>query len=100
MGKYGGYYRKPTKSSEERRRISPVWRGIGFAFMVVVPFMAYAGAMLLLDANKQQKWFAIPQDLILKNYSDPLLFVKIVTTLLLAFLGFMIIFFIGFYFKI
>ena len=95
MGKYGGYYRKPTKSSEERRRISPVWRGIGFAFMVVVPFMAYAGAMLLLDANKQQKWFAIPQDLILKNYSDPLLFVKIVTTLLLAFLGFMIIFFIG-----
>jgi len=95
MGKYGGYYRKTSRSAEDRRRLSPVWRGIGFAFMIIIPFMAYDGAMMLLDANKQKNWFAIPQDLILRNYSDPMLLIKIVTTLLLAFLGFMVVFFIG-----
>lgn len=95
MGKYGGYYRKPTKSGEEMRQISPVWRGIGFIFMIIVPFMAYAGAMMLLDANNRNHWFAIPRDLILPKFSDPMILVKAATTLVLAFLGFMIIFFIG-----
>ncbi len=95
MGKYGGYYRKQVPTGEERRRLHPVWRGVGFAFMILIPFMAYAGAMLLLDANSRNNWFAIPRDLLLKTGSDPMLLIKIMTTLVLAFLGFMVIFFIG-----
>jgi hypothetical protein len=99
MGKYGGYYRKSTKSGEEKRRMSPVWRGIGFGFMIIVPFMAYAGAMMLLDANNRNHWFAIPGDLLIPKFTDPMILVKAVTTLFLAFLGFMVIFFIGLLFS-
>ncbi len=96
MGKHSDFHRRSSlETAEEKRKIHPVWRGVGFALMLIVPFMAYAGAMLLLDANRQKGWFAIPQDLILKQTADPLLLVKVVATLVLSFLGFMVIFFVG-----
>ena len=95
MAKYGGYYRKPIKTADEKRKVHPVWRGVGLVFMVLIPFMAYAGAMILLEENQKKHWFAIPKDLILPQFSDPMILIKVLTTVFLAFLGFMVIFFVG-----
>ncbi|GAB4491726.1 MAG: hypothetical protein Fur0016_02280 [Anaerolineales bacterium] len=36
--------------------IHPVWRGIGFLMMVLVPIMAGAAAVVLTDLGFQMKW--------------------------------------------
>lgn len=37
-------------------KIHPVWRGIGFLMMVLVPVMSWAGAMLLVELGFKQGW--------------------------------------------
>lgn len=94
MTKYTNYStsRRPTR--KEREHIHPIWRGVGFLFMVLAPVMGYFGSLLLIDANKTNKWIIIPNDL-LASGSDPMLYVKIGLTILLAFIIFFILQFIG-----
>lgn len=94
MSKYTQYSssRRPTR--KEREQVHPVWRGVGFLFMVLAPVMGYFGALLLIDANKTKGWISIPNDF-LASGSDPLLYVKIGLTILLASLIFFILQFIG-----
>jgi len=37
MGKYAKYYRK----SPEKRKIHPIWRGIGLILIIIAPLMAF-----------------------------------------------------------
>jgi hypothetical protein len=61
MGKYSKYeFRKVDSRPWE---IHPVWRGIGCAMMVLIPIMAYAGAVLLVRANLENRWVPVPQEL-------------------------------------
>lgn len=94
MTKYTQYSssRRPTR--KEREQIHPIWRGVGFLFMVLAPVMGYFGSLLLIDANKQNKWLVIPNDF-LASGSDPMLYVKIALTILLAAVIFFILQFIG-----
>lgn len=56
-------------SYEDRTRVQrpwkvhPVWRGIGCILMVLVPLLAYSGAVLLKEANIQNRWMSVPPDL-------------------------------------
>lgn len=50
--------------------IHPVWQGIGCVMMVLIPIMAYAGAVLLVQENINQKWFPMPAEL-LKTVAIP-----------------------------
>lgn len=77
MGKYQTTYRRLDEEQNKRKGIHPIWRGVGFVMMLLMPLMGYAGAMVLLDLNQQYKWFVIPSDLYVYTQSDPLLFVKI-----------------------
>jgi hypothetical protein len=86
--KYRGYNYNRGPSREERTRIHPVWRGIGFVFMILIPFLSYAAAEVLLQSNAKNNWFPLPVDLLAKPgqflyafIPDPLLYIKILITL-------------------
>jgi hypothetical protein len=83
----------PEKPRE--RRIHPIWRGVGFGMMVLIPIFAYAGADILLTENAKNNWFPIPADLI-SPYIEPLLYIRIMIIIALIFLGFVLFNFIAF----
>lgn len=85
-----------NNSFEERRPVTdnkiyihPIWRGIGFALLILAPIMGYAASILLLDLNKVNKWIPVPRDLLISG-SDPYLLIKIIITIVVAFLIFLI----------
>ena len=48
------------KPQERRWRVNPVWRGIGCAMLILVPVMAWFGAILFLENNV---WVNLPPTL-------------------------------------
>ena len=85
------------KESRMYPKIHPIWRGVGFALMILSPIMAYATAEILLTENAKTGWLQIPADLIMKcpnsdffgkilcNISqDSMILVKIIATVALA----------------
>ncbi len=86
MGKNQSY--TSSRSSEPlQKEVHPIWRGIGLILMVVTPFLAYMATLVLLEQNKLNGWVAIPKDM-LSPVIEPLLYVKVVLTLVLAILLF------------
>lgn len=83
MGKYTPYSAK--KQPQAKPGPHPIWRGVGFALMVIIPIISYAAARLLLDANTTNHWFPLPTDLILHKFKYPMLLIEIVTTLVFIF---------------
>jgi len=77
MGKYNSMQRRePTR--REPVGLPPVWRGIGFGMMILIPGMAYVGMLVLMQYNQDHNLFPIPMDMINKTVGgDPLLYVKI-----------------------
>jgi hypothetical protein len=94
--KYGSYSSERRTSSKERGpKMHPVWRGVGFVFMIMIPIMSYALMTLLLEQNDIHGWIPITNDMLAKPgeflYSiipDPLLYVKSGLFLLCLFLFF------------
>jgi hypothetical protein len=60
-----GRYTTIQKPEEKHDEILPVWRGVGFVMMVLLPIMAYAGSRLLLQQNDAKGWFEIPKEIII-----------------------------------
>ena len=87
-------YRNTSQSRQEKEQIHPIWRGVGFIFIILAPLMGWFGAQVLLDANKENGWFRIPSDFLARG-ADSLLYVKIGLTIILAFLIFFVLQFIG-----
>jgi hypothetical protein len=93
MTKFSGY-QGSSQIRKPKAEVHPIWRGLGFIYLILAPVLGYYGSLVLLDANKTNKWISIPANF-LANGSDPLLFVKIGLTIVLAFLIFFILQFIG-----
>lgn len=93
MGKYDNYssQNRPARGTLTH----PIWRGVGFGLAILTPVIAYSAALILIDANAQNGWVAIPRDLIAQT-GDPLLYVKIILTLVMVFLLYLIFSFITF----
>jgi hypothetical protein len=66
------------------REIHPIWRGVGFAMIILIPFLSYIGTLIILEENTKRGWFFIPRDLI-SPYVEPYLYVKIIITIVLIF---------------
>ncbi|MFN7036113.1 MAG: hypothetical protein ACK4SN_07070, partial [Bellilinea sp.] len=93
--KYGNLQAKQQEMMRETRNsVHPIWRGVGFVLIVLTPILGYFGTIALLEENARQKWFVIPVDLLAPG-ADPLLYVKIGMTLILAFLIYFIFQFIS-----
>ena len=83
MGKYNSYSSRPKEPI--KREIHPIWRGIGFVMIILIPFMSYIGTLILLEENAKKGWFAIPRDWI-SPYIEPYLFVKLIFTVVFIFI--------------
>ena len=95
MSKYGGYGRQ-TPSKERPYEIHPVWRGIGCILIVLIPILAYAGAVLLVQANRSRGWLSVPPafaravDLPVFG-SVPYLYANLAAAVVLALAGFVVL---------
>ena len=56
-----GRYRRIERASEKRPwKVHPLWRGIGCVLILMIPIMAYAGAIEFWKANQAHQWFTFP----------------------------------------
>ena len=92
MAKYS-FYARQAPPKPRPWKIHPVWRGIGFLIMLLLPLLSYAGAVLLVEANFKQNWMPVPSELI-TAYRLPVVGVvphllgTLVVTILLIFISF------------
>lgn len=95
MAKYSSYNRR-TSLDERPWTIHPIWRGIGCIFMLLIPIMAYAGSILLIQENREQGWIPMPAEL-MRTITLPWigkvdhLIANLIATLLLSLVGFAIL---------
>jgi len=59
--KYSEYQYRQVK--ERRWDVHPIWRGIGFIMLLLLPLISFSAAVLVIRANQEQKWFSPPEDL-------------------------------------
>lgn len=90
MSKYNHRQAPLPKETMLNPKIPAIWRGIGFALMIMAPIMAYATTLIFLEANQTAQWIAIPKELIVNWPQDPLILVKVISTLFIT-LVFMIV---------
>jgi quinol-cytochrome oxidoreductase complex cytochrome b subunit len=95
MPKFAHYVQESEDPDVRRKQIHPIWRGIGWILMIVVPVLSYLGAIEVLKANSTKNWFPIPTDILSPWGSDPLIFVKLLIALAITIVAFTIIFLIG-----
>lgn len=103
--KYREYSSDRRTSTRDYHRIHPIWRGVGFTMMVLIPIISYAAADVLLKQNGLHNWFPLPLDLLAqpgqflyKLIPDPMINIKIilfVVFMFLLYLLFMIVSFIA-----
>jgi hypothetical protein len=74
---------RPLEPSYMNRKIHPVWRGVGFALMVLGPVIGYFTALMLLEENGRMRWVDIPANLLVQ-WQDPLILVKILMTIFIS----------------
>ncbi len=101
MGKYNTTYSGERGSSRRETEIHPVWRGVGFVFMILIPVMSYSAAMVLIEQNSKNGWLPMPVDLLARTgsflyFGDPLIYIKGLLTLTFLFVFYAIFSFITF----
>lgn len=93
MGKYSKFEGRNIRESTRPYTIHPVWRGIGCIMLVLIPLLSYAGAVLLVQANRTQHWLPVPRDLAATIAIPfvgriPYLYANLLTAGVLSLLGF------------
>lgn len=92
MSKYDKF-NQGSRMQERPWKIHPIWRGIGCLMMILIPIMAYAGAVVLVQANLEQGWLPMPRELI-QTVTLPLVgevkqfYAVVIVTALLMIIGF------------
>jgi hypothetical protein len=56
-------YGTSADTSVNKDEIHPIWRGFGCVMLVIIPLMAFAAAVAIIDLNAQRDWFDIPAEL-------------------------------------
>jgi len=89
MGRYQISYSNKEAGYNETPEIHPIWRGVGFAFMILIPVLSYFAGLLVIEANKQNQWVPIPPELI-SPYLIPDLYLRIIMTIAFSFVIYVI----------
>jgi hypothetical protein len=94
MSKYQRNVR-PLEPSFGNRKIHPIWRGVGFAFMILIPFMSYITTDWFLTENVRRHWIEFPANLLIdvKGLPEDLVIRIIVTVALMVILYALLTFF-------
>lgn len=85
MGRFEQYERK---IAERKPGVHPIWRGLGFLLMGLIAIMSYAGANLLVEANKTKGWIAVPVGIRGGVSWAPDLYAELIVAFFLAIIGF------------
>lgn len=75
--------RRETSLEDRAPKVHPIWRGVGFVFMILAPIIGYAASELILAENQKAGWFSIPQNLIVQ-WQDPNILVKLIIMVFIA----------------
>lgn len=96
MPKYNQYTATAEYESKKRKTtLHPIWRGIGFILMILIPIVAYFIAVRLLDLNAVNQWMEVPREFLSRS-GDELIYVKIGMTLVLSLLVYGVMMLVGF----
>lgn len=100
--KYRGF-NPNERNTKDRQRVHPIWRGVGFAMMVLIPIMAYASTEIVLQQNEIYGWFPFPVDLLANNeqflyniFKDPMINIRLIGTLAFSLLFYAVFTFFSF----
>lgn len=92
MGKYDSYNPQSYKA-DRRESVHPIWRGIGCVLMILIPILAYVGAVMLVQANLEQRWlptpYALAQPVLLPFFGQVnFLYAYLLVAVVLSLIGF------------
>jgi hypothetical protein len=59
-----GRYNPRAREKERPWKIHPVWRGIGFIWLILVPIIAYAAAWTFTRENFKNNWLPLTEDMV------------------------------------
>lgn len=83
MAKYQGYQKKDT-GPKEKPVLHPIWRGVGFVLMILIPVVSIALGQYLFEQNRVEHWMSVPYWLVLRFFRfDPYILAKAVLILFL-----------------
>lgn len=76
---------KTEDQSIRPRGVHPIWRGVGFAMIILIPIISYAATEVLIQQNMKSNFFPWPVDILAKPgdllwNGDVLLYFKILMT--------------------
>ena len=93
MTKYDNYWeqKKPLKNKGPH----PIWMGIGFLLLIIIPGISWAASLLLIDEDLKTGWVRITPDMIAPG-ADPMLYAKIFLTIVISLILFTLIYVIYF----
>lgn len=77
--------------NKKKREIQPIWRGAGCILIVILPLISYTISTIVIDNKKISTWIIIPKEIIVPKFSDPLILVKLLYTIIFIFILFFII---------
>jgi hypothetical protein len=77
-----GRYTVVKKPEEKPPEIHPIWRGIGFLMMILLPLVSFAGALILLQENKARGWVDIPPKALIPGPYPEALVILFITVIL------------------
>ncbi len=101
MGNKYNSYGSERRQMKKEVKTHPIWRGVGFAFMILIPIMAYAGMRVLMDqtdlitSKMTPDMLVQPKDF-LWPYVNDAFYVEAVTFILLLIIFFAIFTFVSF----
>ncbi len=82
MPKHSIFTRRAKKPSIPE--IHPMWRGIGCIFMAIIPILSFVISNTLIANVATLKWIVLPPEMIVPNYSDPLIVVRVLYTAIVS----------------
>jgi hypothetical protein len=93
MSKYDNYWeqKKPKKDKGPH----PIWMGIGFLLLIIIPGISWAASLILIDYDLKTGMYPITPNMIAPG-ADPLLYVKIFSTVAISLLLFVLLYVIYF----
>jgi len=77
------YLSKETQDPN-KQPMHPIWRGIGCVLLIVIPFISYVAADYIITNARLFKWVVIPPEMIIYNFSEPLILVKLLYAAILV----------------
>jgi hypothetical protein len=72
MGRESWRYAQHERERAKRKRMNPVWRGVGCVLAVILALLGYAFADWFLRANAVNAWIYLPAEVITPSFASGL----------------------------